>query len=123
MSVMSMLKNIFSKPYGTVSAPQAAALADGGAVLLDVREPQEWQAGHAPRARHIPLGQIARRAGELPKGRAVVTVCRSGARSARAAALLAADGREVSNLAGGMHAWARAGLPVVARGGGPGRVA
>ena len=123
MSVMSVLKNIFSKPYGTVSAPQAAALADGGAVLLDVREPQEWQAGHAPRARHIPLGQIARRAGELPKGRAVVTVCRSGARSARAAALLAADGREVSNLAGGMHAWARAGLPVVARGGGPGRVA
>ena len=123
MSVMSMLKNIFSKPYGTVSAPQAAALADGGAVLLDVREPHEWQAGHAPRARHIPLGQIARRAGELPKGRAVVTVCRSGARSARAAALLAADGREVSNLAGGMHAWARAGLPVVARGGGPGRVA
>jgi rhodanese-related sulfurtransferase len=123
MSVMSMLKNIFSKPYGTVSAPQAAALADGGAVLLDVREPQEWQAGHAPRARHIPLGQIARRAGELPKGRAVVTVCRSGARSARAAALLAADGREVSNLAGGMHAWVRAGLPVVARGGGPGRVA
>ena len=120
---MSVLKNIFSKPYGTVSAPQAAALADGGAVLLDVREPQEWQAGHAPRARHIPLGQIARRAGELPKGRAVVTVCRSGARSARAAALLAADGREVSNLAGGMHAWARAGLPVVARGGGPGRVA
>ena len=123
MSVMSVLKNIFSKPYGTVSAPQAAALADGGAVLLDVREPQEWQAGHAPRARHIPLDQIARRAGELPKGRAVVTVCRSGARSARAAALLAADGREVSNLAGGMHAWARAGLPVVARGGGPGRVA
>ena len=123
MSVMSVLKNIFSKPYGTVSAPQAAALADGGAVLLDVREPQEWQAGHAPRARHIPLGQIARRAGELPKGRTVVTVCRSGARSARAAALLAADGREVSNLAGGMHAWARAGLPVVARGGGPGRVA
>ena len=123
MSVLSVLKNIFSKPYGTVSAPQAAALADGGAVLLDVREPHEWQAGHAPRARHIPLGQIARRAGELPKGRAVVTVCRSGARSARAAALLAADGREVSNLAGGMHAWARAGLPVVAGGGGPGRVA
>ena len=123
MSVMSVLKNIFSKPYGTVSAPQAAALADGGAVLLDVREPHEWQAGHAPRERHIPLSQIARRAGELPKGRAVATVCRSGARSARAAALLAADGREVSNLVGGMHAWARAGLPVVARGGGPGRVA
>lgn len=119
----SALKKVFSKPYGTVSATDAAVLADGGAILLDVREPREWQAGHAPRARHIPLDEIPRRAGELPRGRPVVTVCRSGARSARAAALLARQGREVSNLAGGMHAWARAGLPVVARGGGPGRVA
>ncbi len=86
MSVASALKKIFSKPYGKVSATQAAALADRGAILLDVREPREWQAGHAPRARHIPLSQVPRRAGELPKGRAVVTVCRSGARSARAAA-------------------------------------
>ena len=53
----------------------------------------------------------------------MVTVCRSGARSARAATMLARQGREVSNLAGGMRAWARAGLPVVARGGGAGRVA
>ena len=106
MSVSSVLKNVFSKPYRTVSAVQAAALADGGAVLLDVREPHEWQAGHAPRARRIPLSQIPRRTAELPKGRAVVTVCRSGARPARAAAMLARDGREVSNLPGGMRAWA-----------------
>ena len=98
-------------------------MGEGGAVLLDVREPYEWQAGHAPNARHIPLGQLARRAGELPPGRAVVIVCRSGTRSARAAALLARDGREASNLTGGMHAWACAGLPVVARGGGMGSVA
>jgi rhodanese-related sulfurtransferase len=123
MSVSAVLRNLFSKPYRTVSAAQAAALADGGAVLLDVREPHEWQAGHAPRARHIPLSQIPRRAAELPDSRAVVTVCRSGVRSARAAAMLSRDGREVSNLAGGMRAWARAGLPVVARGGGAGRVA
>ena len=123
MSVASALKSLFSKPYATVSAAEAAAMAGNGAVLLDVREPHEWQAGHAPKARHIPLGQLARRAGELPQGRGVVTVCRSGARSARAAALLARDGREVSNLSGGMHAWARAGLPVVAKGGGPGRIA
>jgi 3-mercaptopyruvate sulfurtransferase SseA len=43
--------------------------------------------------------------------------------AAEAAAMLARDGREVSNLTGGMHAWARAGLPVVAKGGGPGRIA
>jgi rhodanese-related sulfurtransferase len=123
MRVASALKELFSRPYGKVSAAQAAVLAERGAILLDVRESREWQAGHAPRARHIPLGQVPRRAGELPKGRAVVTVCRSGARSARAAALLARQGREVFNLAGGMHAWARAGLPVVAKGGRPGRVA
>jgi rhodanese-related sulfurtransferase len=117
-----MLWNLFRKPYRTVSPEQAATLADSGAILLDVREPREWQAGHAPRARHIPLGQLTRRAAEVPPRRAVVTVCRSGARSAQAAAMLARDGREVSNLAGGMRAWARAGLPVVARGGGPGRV-
>ena len=76
-----------------------------------------------PGPRHIPLGQLALRAAELPERRAVVTVCRSGARSARAAAMLARTGREVSNLAGGMRAWAQAGLPVVARGGGAGRVA
>jgi rhodanese-related sulfurtransferase len=73
MSVSSVLRNIFSKPYATVSAAQAAALADGGAVLLDVREPYEWQAGHAPRARHIPLSQLPRRAASfqlsLPPGR------------------------------------------------------
>jgi rhodanese-related sulfurtransferase len=72
---------------------------------------------------HIPLGQLSRRAAELPEHRAVVTVCRSGARSARAAAMLARDGREVSNLAGGMRAWVRAGLPVIARGGVSGHVA
>jgi rhodanese-related sulfurtransferase len=123
VSVVSTLKSLFARPYETVSAARAAAMAADGAVLLDVREPHEWQAGHAPKARSIPLGQLARRVGELPDGRSVVTVCRSGARSARAAALLARDGRPVSNLGGGMNAWARAGLPVVARGGDPGRIA
>jgi rhodanese-related sulfurtransferase len=60
---------------------------------------------------------------DLPPRRTVITVCRSGHRSARAAALLAREGHEVVNLSGGMNAWARAGLPVAAGGGGPGRVA
>ena len=76
----------------------------------------------ARKARHIPLRRLPGRLRDLPRGRTVVTVCRSGARSARAAAMLARDGREVGNLAGGMHAWSRAGLPVVASGGRPGRV-
>ena len=123
MSLGAALRNLFSRPYGKVSPAEAAALVDNGAVLVDVREKAEWQAGHAPKARHIPLGQLPVRSRELPAGRALVTVCRSGARSRRAAALLAGEGREVLNLAGGLHAWARAGLPVVTKGGGPGRVA
>jgi len=123
VSVGTALRKLFTKPYGKVNAHQAAALVDDGALLLDVREPHEWQAGHAPKARHIPLAQLPHRAGELPANKPIVTVCRSGNRSARAAAILAGTGRDASNLAGGMHAWARAGLPVVAKGGGSGRVA
>lgn len=105
-----------------VGPQQAHDLLGQGAILLDIREDAEWQAGHAPKARHIPLSRLSARLRDLPPNRTVVTVCRSGARSARAAVLLARDGREVVNLAGGMHAWARAGLPVVASGGRPGRV-
>src|SRR5215472_7740056 len=68
MSLTSALKKVFGKPYGKAPAPNAAALAERGAILLDVREPREWQAGHAHRAWHIPLSQISRRAGELPEG-------------------------------------------------------
>lgn len=122
MSITTALKALFSKPYRKVSAVEAAALVDRGAVLVDVREPHEWRAGHAPKARHVPLAQLPHRANELPTGREIVTICRSGGRSARAAAILARSGRQVSNVAGGMHAWRRADLPVVARGGGPGQV-
>lgn len=119
---MSLLQRLFKRPFARVTPAQAAELLESGAVLVDVREPHEWQAGHAPKARHIPLGQLERRLGELPPGRPLVTVCRSGARSSRAAALLAGQGRAVSNVSGGMHAWSRAGLPVVGRGGRPGAV-
>lgn len=105
-----------------VGPAQARDLQAAGAILLDVREDAEWRAGHAPKARHIPLSRLSARLHDLPPNRTVITVCRSGHRSARAAALLARDGRDAVNLAGGMHAWARAGLPVVASGGRPGRV-
>lgn len=115
------LRKIFpSRPK--VTPRQAKELQEGGAILLDVREDAEWRAGHAPGARHIPLSRLPDRIRELPPRRAVVTVCRSGARSARAAALLGRSGVEVVNLSGGMRAWAGAGLPVVAGGGRPGRI-
>lgn len=83
------------------------------AILLDVSEPDEWAAGHAPQAVHIPLGDLDRRAGELPADRPVVCVCRSGARSLHAAALLVENGFGGRNLNGGMRAWNDAELAVV----------
>lgn len=101
---------------------QAATLLDRGeAVLLDVREPAEWAAGHAPQAQHIALGGVT--PGSVPQGRPIVAVCRSGNRSGKAADVLAAAGLPVHNLAGGMTAWAQAGLPVVTDAGEPGTVA
>ncbi len=79
------------------------------AVVVDVREADEWAAGHAPNAVHIPLGELTARLEELPDGDAVPVVCRSGARSGRAVAWLVQQGFDVANLDGGMKAWAAAG--------------
>lgn len=84
---------------------------DAAATLIDVREHDEWAAGHAPAAVHIPLGELD--PGAYTPQQVLVVVCRSGARSARAAAALAAAGLPVHNLAGGMKAWERAGHPVI----------
>ncbi len=109
----------------TIDARSADELLAQGAVLLDVREDDEWAAGHAPRAVHVPLGSISK--GELPpgveQGSVVVTVCRSGMRSAKAAKRLRSTGADVRSLDGGMQAWAQAGLPVRRDGGEPGTVA
>ena len=105
-----------------VTAADAADLLMHNALLVDVREPFEWNTGHAPSARHIPLGQLPRYLSDLPKDRRIILVCRSGNRSAQATAILTAAGIDASNLTGGMSAWARSGLPVVSNNGGPGTV-
>ncbi len=104
---------IFGKKNAGLSAPDAAALVErGDAVLLDFRERDEWRAGHAPNAVHIPLGELAQRLEKLPQGRRIVAVCRSGNRSARATESLRQAGLQVDNLDGGMKAWQKAGLPL-----------
>ena len=90
--------------------------------LVDVREPDEWDAGHIEGAQHIPLGDLAARLDEIPRDRTVVAVCRSGSRSDRAAKGLRASGFAAENLDGGVTAWTRAGLPLVDNAGRPGRV-
>ncbi|PWJ52645.1 Rhodanese-related sulfurtransferase [Quadrisphaera granulorum] len=112
-------------PQPLVSARTAAGLVADGALLVDVREDDEWAAGHAPDAVHVPLGTITagQRPTRVPDGVDVVVVCRSGRRSAQAADRLAAAGVVVRDLDGGMQAWQDAGLPVRTDSGAPGTVA
>jgi len=91
--------------------------------IVDVRYPNEWEAGHIDGAVHIPVDYLYERVGELDAGRPVVTVCLSGTRSAEAAKDLAGEGFEVQSLEGGMRAWVAQGLAIVATDGGPGRIA
>jgi rhodanese-related sulfurtransferase/glyoxylase-like metal-dependent hydrolase (beta-lactamase superfamily II) len=105
-----------------IGARAAKALVDGGALLLDVREPDEWCIEHAPTAMLVPVGRVRTRQDELPRDRRIVVVCRSGGRSAAVAGSLRRSGFDAVNLAGGMCAWAAAGLPVVSYGGDPGLV-
>jgi rhodanese-related sulfurtransferase len=90
--------------------------------LVDVREDDEWQAGHIEGAQHIPLGQLGDRLAELPTGRRIVAVCRSGGRSGAAVRGLRQLGYDAENLDGGVTAWSKAGLPLVDPRGKPGRV-
>lgn len=100
--------------------PADAFAASGEALLLDVREPEEWAAGHAPGARHIPLGDLDPRALDVTV--AVIAVCRSGNRSGTAADVLAAAGISVRNMSGGMLDWQQQGMPVVRNDGSAGSI-
>jgi rhodanese-related sulfurtransferase len=100
----------FPKPVPAVSARDVAA----DAVLIDVREDDEWVAGHAPGAVHLPMMQIPARMAEVPRQGDVVVVCRSGVRSANVVAYLIQHGWDnVFNLDGGMHEWEAFGRPMV----------
>lgn len=91
--------------------------------LLDVREPGEWSAGHAPGAHHIPMMEIPARLAELPTERDVMVVCRSGGRSGQVVAYLMGNGWDnVRNVEGGMQDWAAAGRPLVSEDGQRARV-
>jgi rhodanese-related sulfurtransferase len=91
-------------------------------VLLDVRNANEWEAGHAPGAQWVPLPELEGARFKLPINRRIVCVCRSGARSDRAAAELQNMGFDAVNMAGGMKDWVARGLPVVKDDGSPGEV-
>ena len=80
--------------------------------LVDVREPEEWQAGRIPGARWIPMDELGDRLDEVDPDQPVVTVCRSGTRSGKMAEFLTGRGYRADNLDGGIQAWVQAGPPV-----------
>lgn len=100
-------------PRPEVTAAQAVDALAGGGYLLDVRERHEWDEGHAPGATSVPLSQLSDRVDEVPTDRAVLVVCHSGMRSARATDALRAIGVDAHNVSGGMLAWRDAGGQVV----------
>lgn len=97
--------------------PRAAkTMIDAGALLLDVREPVEWCLEHAPTATLLPVSRVPAQLHALPRDRRIMVVCRSGGRSGAVTASLRQAGLDAVNIAGGMCAWAAAGLPVVSQG-------
>ena len=104
-------------PFGTIqrigAKEVARRLSTGAATVFDVRTRVEWDRGHIPEAKHLPLGELPDRIGTLPQGSPVVVHCQGGGRSAIAASLLRMHGvDQVLNLAGGFNEWSGAGLPV-----------
>jgi rhodanese-related sulfurtransferase len=92
----------------------AAALIESGAVLIDVRDADEYEAGHIAGARHVPIDRLGQ---ENVGDGAIVLYCRSGDRSQAAADAFAASGRDAHSIAGGLLAWTEAGLPIEPEGG------
>ena len=102
-----------------IDVHELARRREAGAVVIDVRQPDEYDEAHVPGATLIPLGEVGGRLDEVPVDTEVLVICRSGGRSLKAAEVMAAAGRRPINVAGGTLAWIEAGLPV-ARGLEPG---
>jgi len=123
VAVLTQHRGMQREPAVPAISPEEASLRiDDGAVLLDVREPDEWAAGHAPTAVHVPLAALAANVDTFDKKTPIVAVCRVGGRSERAASLLLQRGYDAVNLAGGMQAWVAATMPVVTDSGETGKV-
>jgi rhodanese-related sulfurtransferase len=111
---MNILKSLFGGGGTTISPAEAKALLDGDnpPLVLDVRQANEFKAGHIHGAKLIPLNELAGRINELPKDRTILCVCRSGARSSVAMNQMIKAGIDALNMRGGMTGWQSASLPV-----------
>ncbi len=104
--------------------PVSQLPADFGdtAVLLDVREDDEWARGHVPGAQHMPMAEVPARMGEIDPEKDLYVICHTGGRSHRVALYLERNGYEPVHVDGGMVAWQHLGRPVITDDGAPGAV-
>lgn len=101
------------EPFTRIDVKEAEEMKNNGAAVIDVREPHEYNAGHVPDAKLIPVATVYARREELPRDKDIVFVCAVGQRSALACEMAAAAGlTRLFNLEGGTDAWIKAGLPV-----------
>ena len=102
------------EPFSRISVDEAKGMmSDGDVAVIDVREPHEYNAGHVPNAKLIPVAKVFARKDELPRDRDVIFICQVGQRSALACEMAAAAGlTRLFNLEGGTEAWVKAGNPV-----------
>lgn len=115
-AMMLMLALVHAGPLQEVDVRQAQQMKSQGALLLDVRETDEYANGHAPGSVLIPVGQLEQRLKEIEgyRNQPVAVICRSGRRSAVATQILQKAGFSAArNVGGGMNAWEKAGLPVI----------
>lgn len=100
-------------PLEEADVAETSAAMEAGALLVDVREGFEWNAGHARGAVHIPMMQVPARMDELPRDASIYLICATGNRSGRVAEYLTQNGfSRPINVRGGTVAWQRAGLPI-----------
>ena len=105
--------DVASLPRDVDVQTTAALREQPDVMILDVREQDEWDAGHIPGAVFMPMGQVPDRLSEIPKDKTVIVQCRSGNRSSQVTDFLVQQGfTNVHNMAGGLKAWQSAGLPV-----------
>jgi rhodanese-related sulfurtransferase len=98
---------------GDYTPREVASLHERGEVeLIDVREPEEWEAGRIAGSRHVQLTELSARVDSIPRDRAVVFVCRSGSRSAMATQAFEGAGFDAHNMSGGLLEWTAGGLPL-----------
>ena len=111
---MDLLSRLFGPPVPSLNAHKLNEKLKSGKrpLVIDVRQPEEYQAGHIAGAKLIPLGTISQHLKELPKDKEIVCVCASGSRSRSAAKQLIKAGYTVLDMSGGMMNWQRAGFPV-----------